>query len=64
MIMPDSSGRDLFNELKKINPDVKAIISSGYSFNEEAQKIIDDGAEGFISKPYSLKSLSEKLSEL
>jgi two-component system, cell cycle sensor histidine kinase and response regulator CckA len=61
MIMPGMSGSETFNELKKIRPDVKVVLSSGYSINGQAKKILDRGCLGFIQKPFSLRDLSVKL---
>ena len=54
MVMPKLGGRDCFRELKKINPDVRAILSTGYGINGKAQEILDEGVMGFIQKPYSI----------
>ena len=57
MIMPKLGGRDCFRELKKINPHIKAILSTGYGINGKAQEILDDGVRGFIQKPYRIDQL-------
>jgi len=59
MIMPDMTGRDLFDRLKEKNPRIKTLLSSGYSLNEQAQNILDRGCDGFIQKPYNITQLSE-----
>ncbi len=64
MIMPNLSGRETYDRLKKINPDLKILLSSGYSINGEAQKILDLGCNGFIQKPYNIKQLSAKVREI
>gem|GEM_PF-132741 len=64
MIMPGMSGSDTFNELKEICPDVKVILSSGYSINGQAKGILERGCRGFIQKPFSMKELSVKLRQI
>jgi two-component system, cell cycle sensor histidine kinase and response regulator CckA len=64
MIMPGMSGSDTYNELKKIRPDVKVVLSSGYSINGQAKKILDRGCMGFIQKPFSMRDLSVKLRQI
>lgn len=59
MIMPRMGGRECFRELKKMNPDVKAILSTGYSRDGAAQEILDEGMLGFAQKPYRMRQLSE-----
>jgi DNA-binding NtrC family response regulator len=58
MIMPRMSGGELYALLKSINPEVKTILSSGYSINAAAQEILDQGCNGFIQKPFDLAQLS------
>lgn len=64
MIMPDLSGGDTFARLQGIDPDVRVLLSSGYSLNGQAKKIMERGCRGFIQKPYSLSDLSRKLREV
>ena len=61
MIMPQMSGGELFNRLKEINPTVSVMLSSGYSLDGEAQKILERGCNGFLQKPFSVSQLSEKI---
>jgi len=58
MIMPDMAGRETFFELKKINPDVKAILLSGFSQDDKANEILNEGVQGFIPKPFKMHELS------
>jgi CheY-like chemotaxis protein len=64
MIMPGMSGSDTFGALQAIAPDVKVVLSSGYSINGQAKSIIDRGCKGFIQKPFSMQDLSKKLREV
>jgi len=64
MIMPDMSGGETYDVLKEINPDIKVLLSTGYSMNGQATKILERGCNGFIQKPFNIKSLSEKIREI
>jgi PAS domain S-box-containing protein len=64
MIMPDESGSLIYDHLKKINPEVKTLLSSGYSFNEQAAEIMKKGCNGFIQKPFGIDVLSRKIREI
>ncbi len=64
MIMPDISGSELFDELISINPQMKAVILSGYSLNGAAEDIINRGAVSFLQKPYTLSKLKETLYDI
>ena len=61
MVMPVMSGRETFRLLREIEPNVKALLASGYSLDGDAQAILDDGVIGFIQKPYGRKELDEFL---
>jgi CheY-like chemotaxis protein len=61
MVMPGMSGGETFDRLKAIDPDVKVLLSSGYSLDGQARDIIERGCVGFIQKPFSLIRLSEML---
>ena len=64
MIMPDMSGSDTYDRIKKIDPKVKVLLSSGYSINGQATEIMDRGCNGFIQKPFKMNELSQKLREI
>ena len=64
MIMPGMNGLETFLELKKLNPDVKVLLSTGYSIDEKAQEMLRQGCKGFLLKPYSVVELSHKLKEI
>ena len=64
MIMPDQNGGETYDKLKQIDNDIVVLLSSGYSLNEQATKILNRGCNGFIQKPFNLKELSWKIREV
>ncbi|MGZ6193161.1 MAG: hybrid sensor histidine kinase/response regulator [Syntrophales bacterium] len=64
MIMPEMDGGETFNMLKSIDPGVKVILSSGYSADARSTKMMEQGCYGFIQKPYSVNTLSQKVREV
>ncbi|MDX8404932.1 MAG: response regulator [Mariprofundus sp.] len=52
MTMPKMDGKTCFTELRRINPDVKVILSSGYNEQEITTRFAGQGLAGFIQKPY------------
>ena len=64
MIMPDMSGSETFDALKAINRDAKIILSSGYSLNGLATKIMERGCKAFIQKPFGIDQLSQTLKKV
>jgi CheY-like chemotaxis protein len=64
MIMPGIGGGETFDKLKKINPHVRVLLSSGYSIDGQATDILKRGCLGFIQKPYNLHDLSDKVNKV
>jgi len=57
-------GKDVVVELKKHDPNVKAVVSSGYSFDPIMSNYKDYGFVGVIQKPYSADELRNVITEL
>ncbi len=63
VIMPEMNGRDLTKNIKALHPNIKSLFMSGYTANVIAHQSILDNDVHFISKPFTLKELSEKIAE-
>lgn len=61
MIMPKLSGDMVFKELKKINPDVKVLLSTGFASDKKTQEILNNGGLGIINKPFTFDELSSEV---
>jgi two-component system cell cycle sensor histidine kinase/response regulator CckA len=59
LIMPDMDGSKTFDLLRAIAPEIRIILSSGYSINGQANAVIDKGCNGFIQKPFNISELSK-----
>jgi len=64
MIMPDMGGKETFDALRQIDPDIKVLLSSGYSAEGPANEIMKKGCNGFIQKPFNISELSSKISSV
>jgi signal transduction histidine kinase/CheY-like chemotaxis protein len=64
MVMPNMVGGQAYDRLKEINPDIKVLLSSGFSIDGEASEILERGCNGFVQKPFTIKELSGKVSEI
>ena len=64
MIMPGMGGGETFDRLKEIDPQVRVLLSSGYSVNGQATKILRRGCDGFIQKPFNMHQLAEKVQRI
>jgi PAS domain S-box-containing protein len=59
MVMPVMNGPDCFRAIRKVNPDARIIISSGYAKDADVDALLKSGAAGFVNKPYSRKELMD-----
>jgi PAS domain S-box-containing protein len=61
LTMPHMDGGETLHELRRIDPDVRVVMSSGYSTHEMEARFADRGLLGIIQKPYSLAELRQRL---
>jgi PAS domain S-box-containing protein len=64
MVMPDMGGGEAYDRMKEINPDIKVLLSSGYSIDGQATEIMKRGCNDFIQKPFNMKELSKNIREI
>jgi len=61
MIMPKKNGREVYQEIKEIQPGIKALFVSGYSADKRIfEDLLDKGIE-FLMKPLSPMTLLKKV---
>jgi CheY-like chemotaxis protein len=61
MVMPDMTGSEVFEQMHAVDPNVRVLISSGYSMTKEIQQVLDGGACGYLQKPYDSDELATGL---
>jgi DNA-binding response OmpR family regulator len=59
--MPDIGGEDAFDEIRRIRPDARIMLISGYSEERAAWHFIDKGLDAFMHKPFEPLVLLEKI---
>ena len=64
IIMPDMGGGAVYDKIKAINPDVKVLLSSGYSVDGQAIELLERGCDGFMQKPFTMEELSGKITQI
>ena len=64
MIMPHMNGSECFKALYKINPEVKAILATGYDMSERTQEVLTKSIAGFLQKPFKESTLLKMISEV
>jgi FixJ family two-component response regulator len=55
--LPGKSGTDVYADIAAEHPDIKVLLSSGQTLGPAAEKLLNDGAVGFLQKPYDLWEL-------
>lgn len=61
MGMPEMDGPTAFPQLITARPDLKVLLFSGYELDTTAQALLDAGANGFLKKPVTPKTLGEEV---
>ena len=64
VVLPDGNGTQLVEELLNINPDLKILMTSGYTDKKSQTEIIFEKGYPFLQKPYTLEVLLTKISEI
>jgi len=64
MGLPSLSGAELIGQAKALKPDVKTVLSSGYTESELKGEMVKHGIDGFVSKPYDARLLLQTLREI
>lgn len=57
MEMPQMNGIEVINRLYQLNPDVKILLSSGYTAEELSSQLEGDKPAAFLHKPYDVDTL-------
>ena len=61
LTMPDLDGEETFRELRRMDPNVCVVMSSGYTESEIAPRFAGKRLSGFLQKPYTLNALTQCL---
>lgn len=64
LVMPGLSGAETFRLIRKKIPEQQILIASGYSIDGEAQELIEEGAMGFIQKPFRAEDLGAAIHQI
>jgi PAS domain S-box-containing protein len=64
MTMPHLDGEACFRELRRVDPNVKVVMTSGYNEQDVINRFVGKGLAGFVQKPYSASDLLSKVEEV
>ncbi len=59
--LPDMDGKKAYQLLKKARPNLKVIVCSGYPIEKAGKGTMDEGAQGFLHKPFTFNELSNNI---
>ena len=62
--MPGMSGGATYRAMREVDPTVAVLLMSGYTKNEDVQALLEEGACGFVMKPYSVEVLARSLADV
>jgi PAS domain S-box-containing protein len=64
LTMPRMDGEATFRALHALDPGVRVLLTTGFSFDARARALLDLGVAGFLGKPYGLDALALALSDV
>ena len=62
-VMPTLGGKECYLAMRDLNPEVRAILASGYDRDENVRDMLALGVTGFIQKPYQLAQLAATVAD-
>jgi signal transduction histidine kinase/ActR/RegA family two-component response regulator len=64
VVMPDLNGRELFERVRGLRPDMKVLFMSGYTQDVIAQHGVLEQGIDLIEKPFSVQGLARKIRDV
>lgn len=64
VVMPDMNGKQLYEYVSDMVPNIKVLFASGYTDNVIAHHGVLEKGVNFIQKPFSVRGLSEKVRQI
>jgi two-component system cell cycle sensor histidine kinase/response regulator CckA len=61
LTMPQLDGTATFTELRRIKPDIRVLLMSGFNEQDAVNRFAGKGLAGFIQKPFKTETLQAKL---
>jgi PAS domain S-box-containing protein len=64
MTMPRMGGADAFRRIRSLAPEVRVLLTSGYTQKEALESLVDLPPDGFLPKPFRIRELVAKVREM
>ena len=62
--MPGINGRETWERLRQVNPDVTVVFCSGNCPQKESTALIAEGARGYIPKPFLISDFVPRIQQI
>jgi len=59
LVLPEMSGERVLEELRRINPQVRVLVMTGYGSKDQITNFSWEMADGLLLKPYDIRSLAQ-----
>jgi two-component system, cell cycle sensor histidine kinase and response regulator CckA len=64
LIMPGMSGAETLEALRRLRPDLKVLVSTGWAMDDQVRDLLDKGCAGILTKPFDVATLAQKVREV
>ncbi|MFH2010078.1 MAG: response regulator [bacterium] len=61
--MPVLGGAEAFRQIRALDPTAAVLIMSGYAADETVQELLEEGARGFVAKPFDITEIVRLLAD-
>ena len=59
MVMPGMGGRELYEELRRRNPDIRVVVMTGYAPGKWGETQLPEGIAGLLEKPLAMSRVAK-----
>jgi signal transduction histidine kinase/CheY-like chemotaxis protein len=64
VVMPGIGGEETLRRMKEVDPDVRVLVSSGFTEEDVIKRMLEGGASGFLKKPYEMGRLKQAIHQV
>ncbi len=64
IVMPVMNGKEAFEQIRRLNPQAKVIITSGFTRDVSVDQMVAEGAAGYMMKPFNRHYLQKTMNQV
>gem|GEM_PF-6081606 len=61
LVLPDRPGGEVLEQIRRLDPDARVLIASGFTTESGVREVLEGRADGFIQKPFRTQELLRKV---